>query len=78
MSDIVQRYAVLDFAVSAPDFVERLNRKAAEGWRLVTATRSEKRVLLFMEKAAIAKERISLPDHISEHLGWLPEEEARK
>jgi hypothetical protein len=43
-------YAVLDFAVSAPDFVERLNQKAVEGWRLVAATRSEKRVLLFMER----------------------------
>ena len=43
-------YAVLDFAVGAPDFVERLNQKAADGWRLVAAARSEKRVLLFMER----------------------------
>jgi hypothetical protein len=44
-------YEVLDFAVSAPDFTKRLNQKAADGWRLVTATRSDKRVLLFMERA---------------------------
>lgn len=49
-------YEVLDFAVGAPDFTARLNRKAAEGWRLVAATRSEKRVLLFMERARAALE----------------------
>jgi hypothetical protein len=46
-------YVVLDFAVGSPDFTTRLNQKATEGWRLVTATRSEKRVLLFMERTRL-------------------------
>ena len=44
-------YKVLDVAVGAESFIAKeLNRHSFDGWCLVTATRSEKRILLFLER----------------------------
>jgi hypothetical protein len=44
-------YKILDVAVGAESStVKQLNQCSIDGWRLVSATRSEKRALLFLER----------------------------